>query len=132
MSIDYRFHDLQPVIPVEDVDATVAFYRDQLGFKVDFVIGSPGFHARISKDLVMMQFATKRADAGDLTDGLYIHLGHVDGRENLDDLHREYLEAGIKITLAPTIQIWGLREFEIEDPNGRRIRFAVDAPKSVS
>lgn len=128
-SPDYRFHDLQPVLPVDDVDATVAYYRDMLGFKVDFVIGSPGIHARVSKDLVMIQFASRRPDAGDLTQGHYIHLGHVDGRSDLDSLYAEYVAKGVKITLPPTVQIWGLREFEIEDCNGQRFRFAVDAPK---
>lgn len=31
------------------------------------------------------------------------------------------------MTLEPTVQPWGLREFEIEDPDGHRFRFAVDA-----
>ena len=126
---DYRFHDLQPVFPVKDVDATVAFYRDRLGFKVDFVIGSPGIHARVSKDQVMIQFATPRPGAGDLTQGTYIHLGHVDGRGDLDALFAEYRAKGVTITMEPTVQVWGLREFEIEDCDGRRFRFAVDAPK---
>ena len=126
---DYNFHDLQSVIPVDDVDATVEYYRDKLGFKVDFVVGEPGFHARVSKDKVMLQFATPRSDAKDLTDGIYIHLGHVDGRGDLDGLYAEYVAKGVKITMEPTIQFWGLREFEIEDCNGQKFRFAVDAPK---
>jgi len=125
---DYNFHDFQSVTPVDDLDTTVAYYRDKLGFQVDFVVD--GIHARVSKDKVMLQFATRRPEARDLTDGGYIHLGHVDGREDLDGLYAEYWAKGVKITMEPTIQSWGLREFEIEDCNGRRLRFAVDAPSS--
>ncbi len=126
---NYHFHDLQSVIPVEDVEATTAYYRDKLGFNIDFIVGKPGFHARVSKDKVMLQFATHRPDAKDLIDGTYIHLGHVDGRGDLDGLYAEYVEKGVKITMEPTVQFWGLREFEIEDCNGRKFRFAVDSPK---
>jgi hypothetical protein len=29
--------------------------------------------------------------------------------------------------MEPTVQPWGLREFEVEDPDGPRFRFAADA-----
>ena len=43
----FELHGMQPVLAVGDVEATVAFYRDALGFHVDFVEGDPPAHARV-------------------------------------------------------------------------------------
>src|SRR5207245_11646604 len=37
----HQLHGMQPVLQVADVSAAVAFYRDLLGFEVDFVHGDP-------------------------------------------------------------------------------------------
>lgn len=57
----------------------------------------------------------------------YVHLGHADGSEDMDGLFAKYRAAGVKVTMPPTVQPWGLREFEVEEPNGYRFTFAVDA-----
>jgi catechol 2,3-dioxygenase-like lactoylglutathione lyase family enzyme len=41
---------MQPVLGVPDVAATVAWYRDKLGFHVDFVHGDPPAQARVCAD----------------------------------------------------------------------------------
>ena len=37
----YELHGMQPVLFVPDVDATVTYYRDVLGFCADFIAGDP-------------------------------------------------------------------------------------------
>ena len=58
----HQFHGVQPVLPVEDVATSAAYFRDMLGFEVDFLDGDPPVHARVMK--------------GDRTygDPVYIHL----------------------------------------------------------
>jgi uncharacterized glyoxalase superfamily protein PhnB len=58
---------------------------------------------------------------------LYIHLGHADGSEGMDGLCARCHARGVRVTMEPTVQPWGLREFEVEDPDGPRFRFAADA-----
>jgi catechol 2,3-dioxygenase-like lactoylglutathione lyase family enzyme len=128
-------HALQPVLPVKDVMATVEYYRDVLGFKVDFA--TPVF-ARVSQDHIELRFAPAKVEHrwwlpvpenGDPypTGYMYIHLGHQDGSEDMDGLFEEYRAKGVKIISEPTIQQHGLREFDIEDCNGYRFCFCVDA-----
>ena len=46
----FEFHGMQPVLAIPDVEETVAFYKDVLGFHVDFVHGDPPVHARVCAD----------------------------------------------------------------------------------
>ena len=46
----FELHGMQPVLAVPDVEQTVEFYRDKLGFHVDFVEGDPPVHARVCAD----------------------------------------------------------------------------------
>src|SRR6185436_10019376 len=44
----HDLHGIQPVLQVADMAAAIAYYRDTLGFEVDFVAGEPPVHARVS------------------------------------------------------------------------------------
>jgi catechol 2,3-dioxygenase-like lactoylglutathione lyase family enzyme len=131
----YNMHELQPVLPVKDVLATVDYYRDRLGFHVDFADVE---YACVRQDKICLRFA--RASGEDASwlnlpdDGqpvptgyMYIHLGHADGSEDIDGLFAAYQSKGVKIISDPTVRPYGLREFDIEDCNGYRFCFAVDA-----
>ncbi len=45
-----------PVFPVRDVAASVAFYRDALGFDLDFIMGEPPTHGSVTRGGVGIQF----------------------------------------------------------------------------
>lgn len=124
----HNFHDLEPVISVENVDETISRYQNQLGFKIDFTHGNPPVYARVSREKVMVHFAQSDAQyPPSSVKWFFIGLGHVDGSENMDELYEEYCAKGVKVTMPPTVQPYGFREFEIEEPEGIRIRFHVDA-----
>lgn len=124
----HNFHDLEPVISVTDVAATTSRYQNKLGFKVDFIHCDPPVYARVSREKVMIHFSLSddKHPPGTIK-WFFIGLGHVDGAANLDELYEEYCSNGARITMPPTIQPYGFREFEIEEPAGVRIRFHVDA-----
>ena len=46
----YQLHGMHPVLAVRDVAKAVNYYRDMLGFHVDFVHGDPPLHARVCAD----------------------------------------------------------------------------------
>lgn len=126
----HNFHDLQPVIAIDNVDEAVRHYRDTLGFNVDFAHGTPMVYARVSREKVMLNFAASdEAHPQGSVKWYFIGLGHVDGPADMDELYEEYCDKGVKITMPPTVQPYGLREFEIEAPAGVKIRFHVDAKK---
>jgi len=115
---------MAPQFLVQDLDAACAFYRDQLGFVVDFVYGETPVYAGVVRD------------------GITIHLKHTDEPEpsrqfksqgehfdiyvytdNVDALYEEYSTKGVFITKPLADEPWGTREFAIQDNNGYLIYF---------
>lgn len=128
-------HELTPVLPVKDVLATVAYYRDVLGWKVSFADAD---YARVSHYKAALFFAAANPENRSWlplpengeplpTGYIKISLGHTDGSEDMDGLFQEYRAKGVKIVSEPTVTPHGKREFDIEDGNGYRFSFSVDA-----
>lgn len=116
------FRDVQPVLPVRDLAAALAFYTGRLGFR--FLFGDRG---------------GAPAYAGVERDGVEIHLqwqseadiGRGAGLANLrfvvddpDALFRELAAAG---AIPPGKEVrdtaWGTREFGFHDPDGNGLTF---------
>jgi catechol 2,3-dioxygenase-like lactoylglutathione lyase family enzyme len=114
----------KPVLFVTDLEASAVFYRDRLGFDIDFLHGSPPFYGAVSRD------------------GATLHLKHVDepvfaagavDREGLimafietptvRDLYAEYRAADAEIVQKLTKQAWGGTDFIVRDPDGNAIAF---------
>lgn len=131
----YGMHELTPVLPVKDVLATVAYYRDVLGWKVNFA----DIHfARVSQYKAALCFAVAKTENRSWlslpengeplpTGYIQISLGHIDGSEDMDGMFQEYQAKGVKIISEPMVTPHGKREFDIEDCNGYRFTFSVDA-----
>jgi uncharacterized glyoxalase superfamily protein PhnB len=131
----YGMHELTPVLPVKDVLATVAYYRDVLCWKVNFADAD---FARVSQYKAALLFAVAKAENRSWlplpengeplpTGYIRISLGHTDGSEDMDGMFQEYRAKGVKIISEPTVTPYGKREFDIEDCNGYRFSFSVDA-----
>jgi catechol 2,3-dioxygenase-like lactoylglutathione lyase family enzyme len=110
---------LGAVLPVRDVDASVAYYRDVLGFTVDFVMGQPSDHGSVTRNRVGIQFT--RIDTNGPTAA---YAGWTYAFVNgIDRLFEEYESRGVRITQDLASRDHGMREFEIADLNGHRLRF---------
>lgn len=119
-----RFFSVQPTLFVPDVMETAVFYRDKLGFYIDFLYGNPPNHGAVSRgdwtgSMVTIQLA-QRSDMPAVTPSGYLYI-FVNGR--LDSLHDQYRAAGVEIMTPPTTHPYGMREFTIRDLNGHVLRF---------
>jgi uncharacterized glyoxalase superfamily protein PhnB len=118
------FFSAQPVLMVHDVLETAVFYRDQLGFQIDFLYGMPPNHAAVSRSdwtgsgvtiqLTQVPAAQKIIPAG----YLYIFVGSA-----IDQIYEKYRAQGVNIVQVPTSYPWGMREFTVQDNNGHQLRF---------
>ena len=120
----HQFHGIQPVLPVEDVAASAAYFRDILGFDVDFLVGDPPVHARVMKgdrtygDPVYIHLMAAPPESVRPSGEIRIHVGH-----DIDGLYEAYQALGIVTVDKPQSHPWGLREFSVREPNGHVIRF---------
>ena len=111
--------NLSPLIPAgSDVDATLAFYVQKLGFTTRYTQGEPTEMAIVTRDAVEI-FLCRNDDRYVAEQTCFrIHVQHV------EQLYREYQAQGVihphgQLTTKP----WGTQEFAILDPAGVCITF---------
>ena len=108
-----------PVLHVEDVKATAAFYRDVLGFTWDF--GDEAY-AVVWRDNSAIHFVRDEGNPRG------VHL--FQWVKDVDAYHREIVGRGAEIARAPTDQSYGIRELGVLDINGVGIVFGQDIDHS--
>ncbi|MEO0539180.1 MAG: bleomycin resistance family protein [Cyanobacteria bacterium P01_A01_bin.123] len=109
-----KFGGLTPMLNVKNIPDSINYYVNFLGFKQDLDWGDPPTFASISRDEVCI-FLCQGAQ-GQSGTWLSIFV------ENVDALYEEFKAKGAMIRQAPTNFSWGMREMNIEDPDGHRLR----------
>jgi hypothetical protein len=111
--------NLSPLIPAgSDVDATLAFYAQKLGFTTRFTQGEPTEMAIVTRDAVEIVLCRNDDRYVAEQTGFRIHVQHI------EPLYTEYQAQGVihpngQLTTKP----WGTQEFAILDPAGVCITF---------
>lgn len=113
-----RFLQIWPQFLVDDVAKTAGYYRDALGFRIDFLYGQPPAYGAVSRDAVTLHLKKASpagcfhsARSGEGVDALILLTG-------VDELCEEFKSRGAKILRGPASQPYGMREFALEDCNG--------------
>jgi predicted enzyme related to lactoylglutathione lyase len=118
---------IAPYLIVDDVVATAAYYRDELGFDFERLWGEPPSFCMVRRRGVIIMLAQ-------LEQGGRMRPNHVVDPEggawdayvwvdDADALHAEFTARGVTITRAICDQPYGCRDFDIEDCNGYRLCF---------
>ena len=123
-----RLAQITPLVPVTDVDRSVRFFVDTLGFQI-------GFHAEGYAYLTRDCAAIRIVQAGegvDLRDQKYLQSCYIDV-EGLEDLYRELKPQLEKLPKGrvklPFIQTYGQREFHVLDEDVLLIIFGEPVSK---
>jgi catechol 2,3-dioxygenase-like lactoylglutathione lyase family enzyme len=114
-----------PVLFVTDVQASAAFYRDALGFTIDFLHGEPPFYGAVSRDAACLHLKCVHdpvfSVGQDDRDGVIMAFVDVD---NVDALYAEYVAKGVTFTQRLQREAWGGDAFYACDLDGNAICFA--------
>jgi catechol 2,3-dioxygenase-like lactoylglutathione lyase family enzyme len=121
-----KLTSIRSVLAVKNLAASAAFYRDKLGFDVDFEADGWCFISRDSFRL-MLGHCPDVMPAAELGDHSYFAFVGVEG---IDDLHREFLSRGLTPNEEPRDKPWGIREFGITTPDGHTIMFGQPLERS--
>jgi uncharacterized glyoxalase superfamily protein PhnB len=113
-----RFERVSPILCVSDVPASIAYYVGKLGFRHGFAWGEPTSFAGVTRDGVEVMFC--RDGQGSPGTWFTIWVDDVDG------LYAELVERGAEIRQPPISLAWGVREMNVADPDGPRIRFSTE------
>lgn len=110
------FGRVAPGVPVADMGRAIRFYRDLLGFEVQFTNGSPVSFAVLKQGDAELHLSAEPAKAGSFHAHLMV--------DDLDGIHERLQQGGATIRQPPKVQPWGLRDIVIADPDGNTFEIA--------
>jgi uncharacterized glyoxalase superfamily protein PhnB len=109
-----RIDGFAAVLGAADVGAALAYYRDVLGFAVDFTWGKPPTYAGLQLGPACLHLAqSTRKERGRVCFFC----------EGLDELYRDFEAKGAKITQPITVEPYNMREFWVADLDGNELVF---------
>lgn len=120
-----RFPPACPEIPVASLAEGVAYWRDKLGFTVDWSEAELGLAGLSQGDSrIFMADAAYRAPLGQ--GGPIMLWFNANDRAEVDAIHARWAAAGAIITEPPEAKPWKLYEFFAQDPDGNHLRVFYD------
>ncbi len=116
-----EFPTAVPEIPVSDIAAAVTYYRDCLGFTLDWGGEDLGL-AGISKGRCRMFLANQRYRQEYRNAGPTLTWLNLESQEDVDQLYRAWSASEAQLMAAPESKPWGLYEFIAVDVDGNLLR----------
>jgi len=108
------------VFVVRDIVASIHHYRYALGFDVTFEYGKPVFYAGLCRDEVELHLiAAGRTSrpAGKGAIAIFV--------EDVDQLYGEIRARGASAPKPPRDYSYGMRDFNVVDPDGNQLTFGM-------
>jgi uncharacterized glyoxalase superfamily protein PhnB len=113
------FHKIVPSLPVKNIQVTLDYYCNVLGFSEPWTWGNPVKDGGCTRDHLNMLF-WQNEELANRCVGLGLML-YVTG---IDEIYEEWMKKGIPIAAALHNYEYGIREFAIVDCNGYYLRIA--------
>jgi uncharacterized glyoxalase superfamily protein PhnB len=111
-----------PILFVRAVSAAADFYREKLGFEIDFLHGDPPFYGAVSRDgaCLHLRFVHQPnfADLAAREHSLILATFEV---SNVKALFEEFKARGAEFSQGLVKQAWGGTDFHVRDPDGNAI-----------
>ena len=121
-----KFHRSAPHLPVRNLQETLDFYRDKLGFYEEWTWGKKDGGIRRDNMRLLFGEEPEFIEAINYNNHRLPILWFVD---NIEEIYAEFQERKIEITDSLKIHPYGLKEFAFIDINGYYIRVAEGADK---
>jgi len=126
-----RLREASPGFTVNDINRSIAFYRDVLGFTVRETYEEKGVLLGVQLkagkvDLWLSQDDWKQGRDRVKGVGCRIFFSTV---QDVDTLARRIKAMGGKLLHEPETQSWGMRDIGVQDPDGFRMTIAMPAKK---
>ena len=113
LKVPRMLDQIMPELPLTDVPAGVAHYRDVLGFSVNYQQHDLGVMDRDIVRLLLIGRTARHIGIG----SCYVYV------RDADALHAELVAKGANVQGEPVSRPWGLREFRVLDPEGNQLTF---------
>lgn len=113
-----------PILFVRDVKASASFFREKLGFQIEFLHGLPPFYGAVSRDGVCLhlRFVERPFFAEMAACEKSLILASIEVA-NVQRLFEEFKTQGVGFAQKLKKQAWGGTDFQVRDPDGNVISF---------
>jgi len=105
---------VMPRLPVTDLDRSVAYYREALGFRLAWRTADDSLAALASGEIEMLLLVPWTGESPPAAQSAYVYV------EDPDTLCAEYQQAGADIVDPVDSRPYGMRDFVVRDPDGHR------------
>lgn len=112
------------VLVVGEMDASLAYYRDAVGFSIEFESGAPTFYACLYRDGVSLHLI-----AANQTRLLPGHGAVCIFVNDVDKAYAQVSLKGARIVRPPTDH-YGMRDFDALDLDGNQLTFGMSSEKA--
>jgi catechol 2,3-dioxygenase-like lactoylglutathione lyase family enzyme len=114
-----------PVLFVSNVQAAAEFYRDRLGFEIDFLHGHPAFYGAVSRGgaCLHLRFVHDPPFVEGVRERESLLSAFI-AVQNAKGLFAEYRAAGVDFVQRLKKEPWGGPSFIVRDPDGNWICFS--------
>jgi uncharacterized glyoxalase superfamily protein PhnB len=123
--MNFDFPGAVPEIPVSDINEAAAYYRDNLGFAIDWVEKELGL-AGISKGNCRIFLASQDFRKAYGTVGPSLTWLNLESKAEVDELYRVWSDSKATLLSTPESKPWGLHEFTAADLDGNFFRVFYD------
>ena len=118
-------HGSTAVLTVKDIKASLAYYRDKLGFEIAFEYGNPTFYAglcsgKVTLHLISASQTPRQPGHGAVTIDV----------DDVDAVHADLVRSGAKVLKEPKDYDYGMRDFDVADLDGNMIFFGMESKRS--
>jgi uncharacterized glyoxalase superfamily protein PhnB len=117
---------IMPILSVKDVDASIAFYTEKLGFAHQMSMPGPdgkNTFAFVSLGEAIMVGLSLDPDLQHRGAGVDL-MFYVPDTTDIDQVYNEVQSRGVGITETIDTRYWGDRTFGLRDPDGYSLTFA--------
>jgi len=117
-----RVRDAFPILEVADLERSLAFYRDRLGFVIEYEF--EGF-AQLAVEGGKLGLARSRRRIESASTAIWVYTDDVDA------LFAELTAAGAGVVAEPAERPWGERVASVADPDGYTVHLGAPASPSA-
>ncbi len=118
------FKSVTPILFVRDVSKSAAYFRDILGFDIDFLYGEPPFYGAVSRDAACIHL--RHVHAPNFTEIAARESSLILASFEVCDvraLFEEFEGRGAVFAQAVETHPWGGTDFHVRDPDGNVVSF---------
>lgn len=123
VSSSHQIHSTVPVVSTDDIEKSLSYYTEVLGFSLDFKYGEPVVYAGVKSGSAQI-YLTYDPDLVSAIKEYNLNLEIFIWTPDAVQLFKKHVDKGAEILEPISDRSWGARQYVIKEINGYHLKFA--------